>query len=127
MNKPQLLTRANELGLLHKRAYWSNIVAEWQKKPISPAIFCQNKNINKEQFYYWRRKVNKITKSTVQKEGAFVELTAQEATITNKNSLIESSKSFLEILLPNKINIMVTIPTVDIGQVIQQLAGRIAC
>jgi hypothetical protein len=124
MSKVQL----SKQKLIRKQSYWSEIVAEWDKNPISMAIFCRNKNINQEQFYYWRRKLSTIENYEPNKDDAFIEIANLHSSITsNKPSLIEHSTSLLEILLPNKVNIMVTIPTIDIGKLIQQLSGGMLC
>lgn len=114
--------------LMRKQSYWAEIVAEWDKNPISMAVFCHNKNINQQQFYYWRRKLSTVENYESNKDDAFIEIANPHSSITsNKPSLIEHSTSLLEILLPNKVNIMVTIPTIDIGKLLQQLSGGILC
>ncbi len=71
MNKLQPLIRLHKQELIRKQSYWSEIIAEWQKNPLSPSIWCKDKNVNKDHFYYWKRKLGKIQTSTAQKEGLF--------------------------------------------------------
>lgn len=128
MNKLQPRIRLHKQELIRKQSYWSEIIAEWQKNPISPSIWCKDKNVNKDHFYYWKRKLGTMQTFTAQKDSNFIEITTQQPISTDKRPLlVEPSKSLLEILLPSKINIRVTVPTMDIGQVIQQLSGGMAC
>jgi hypothetical protein len=127
MNKVQPL-RPNEQKILQKQNFWSKIVTEWHKERISPSVFCKDKNINKDHFYYWRRRLERLHASTGAKDGSFIEINSLSTPVIEKKApLLENHKLLLEIMLPNKINIMATIPTMDIGKIIHQLGGLILC
>ena len=119
-------TASHEQELMQKQSYWSGIVADWNKNPISPREFCNKRHINKDQFYYWRRKFNKSLNlnDTPSKTSKFIELVTPDFQPRQEDKIVVADGgAVLNITLANHVVITVTIPTVDIGMVIKQLAG----
>lgn len=102
----------------NKRKLWQAIIQEWQLDPINPRIFCDKKNINIDQFGYWRRKYAPNRSSDL--ESKFVE-------VTKGNNLhpynMQNAGSQLNITLPNNIQLSITVPTLDLATLAAQLGG----
>ena len=115
--------------LMHKNAHWTEIISEWCTNAESPSIFCKNKGVDRTQFYYWRKKLSKKVNSQPQQESNFIELPTLNQTTGNSDipmSLKIDDKLLLNIILPNRITITITISTAELGEVIQQV-GALKC
>lgn len=130
MAKLKLASPQNyQQDLMHKNAHWTEIISEWYTNAESPSIFCKNKGVDRTQFYYWRKKLSKKVNSKQQQEPNFIEFPILNQTIGNNDmpmSLKIDDKLLLNIILPNRITIAITISIAELGKVIQQV-GALKC
>lgn len=47
----------NSVSREEKRAYWQEQLNGWKNSNLPQAIYCQNHDLNKHTFSYWRRKL----------------------------------------------------------------------
>lgn len=60
-----------------RSAYWRSLVGKQMKSGLTAAAFCREHQINRDRFYYWRRRFQN-EESRDRHLGAFVELVPYE-------------------------------------------------
>ena len=101
-----------------KRAYWTNIISDWEKSGLTKYRFCKLKNLNSSTLYTWHKKLrskdsnrdlvapkqSKRAHATASKKPAFI---AIEANASKAKLTVKSQASQLIIMLPNGIEIKI--------------------
>ena len=126
--QPEINFNNHVQALTAKRNYWRKIIKEWQSNSIRARDFCKLKGLNLDQFGYWRHKLTKIddgmVSSPVGKEKpAFVEVVAETNNAIDAKLSIFNIESTLQITLPNKIQLTITVPISLIKELIAELGG----
>ena len=98
--------------LINKRHFWQAVVNKWQENPAKPRDFCNENNLNIDQFYYWRRKFLYDKETEVNTDYGFTELIPSS---TNNN------KINLNIKLGNNLTVEINSNISQIGEIINQL------
>lgn len=113
--------------LFNKREYWRNIIKQWQKNPIPSRDFCKRKDLNRDQFDYWRRKFTKTTPNMVKEADkraapSFIEVVTHPQPVY-PNVLNQGSETKLHITLPNNMQLIINVPIAQIKELVAQLGG----
>ena len=56
-----------------RTVHWQNLVSKQIESGLTGAAFCREHQINRDRFYYWRRRLKNQTSNNTQ-PGAFLEL-----------------------------------------------------
>ncbi len=129
--QPEINFNNHAQALTAKRNYWRKIIRQWQSNPIRARDFCKLKDLNLDQFSYWRHKFTKIDDSTIsspvgKEKPGFIEVVAETNNAIDAKLSVLNIESTLQITLPNNIQLTITVPISLIKEFITEL-GAIKC